>query len=850
MAESFVFDITDSLLGKLASYVYEEASRAYGVSKDLQRIKDTLSIVRGLLLDAEHKKNQQHALREWLKQIQNICYDAEDVLDEFELQHKKKQVLEASGSTMVKVSHLFSSSSPLAFRFKMAHQLKKLKNRLNKVAADGTGFGLVRIHDEPRLAVQRRELTHSHVDASSLIGRENEKESIIKLLMESNPRGLGTKSMSVIPIVGIGGLGKTTLAKLVFNDKKIDEVFQLKIWVCVPDDFDIRKIIIKIINSAFSSTSAPPSVAFAHQEDINHFDIEQLQICLRHKLYGQKFILVLDDIWNDDRAKWIELTDLINVGAAESKIIVTTRSNSIASMMGTVSPYVLEGLSLDNCLSLFVKWAFKDGDEEKYSNLVEIGKEIVKKCAGVPLAVRTLGSSLFSKYDLNKWIFVRDHEIWKLEQKKDDILPALKLSYDEMPSYLRQCFAYFSLFPKNDAIIVINITTLWIALGLVESTNESEELEHIAREYIHELHSRSFLQDFTDKGDLSFFKMHDLIHDLALYVAKEKFVIVDSNNRNMSEQARHLSIIENDSLDRVLFSKSKSVRTILFPVKGVGLDNESLLDLWISRYKYLRFLDLTDSSFDTLPNSIGELKHLRGLGLSNNNKLKRLPHSIFKLHNLQFLYLDGCTELETLPRGLGKMTNLRLLSITTKQSVLTLTEFVNLNHLKCLVFQYCKNMKFVFSGEQQLTSIETLCLYSCGSLESLPLHIFPKLQSLVIADCKMLNLSLNNESPVKKLMMKHLFVNDIPGLLTLPGWICAAENLETLTIYDLSNLQTFPECLTTMTHLKRLVIRGCPQLLSLPSGIHHLTALEELYIDGCPELCRKCQPQSGSLYGW
>ncbi|PNX66077.1 disease resistance protein rga2-like, partial [Trifolium pratense] len=157
----------------------------------------------------------------------------------------------------------------------------------------------------------------------------------------------------------------------------------------------------------------------AHQENINHFDIEQLQIRLRHKLSGQKFILVLDDIWNDDRAKWIELSDLINVGAVESKIIVTTRSNSIASMMGTVPSYVLEGLSPENCLSLFVKWAFKNGEEEKYSNLVEIGKEIVRKCAGVPLAVKTLGSSLFSKYDLNKWIFIRNHEIWKLEQKKE-----------------------------------------------------------------------------------------------------------------------------------------------------------------------------------------------------------------------------------------------------------------------------------------------------------------------------------------------------------------------------------------------------------------------------------------------
>ncbi|PNX75437.1 disease resistance protein rga2-like, partial [Trifolium pratense] len=254
----------------------------------------------------------------------------------------------------------------------------------------------------------------------------------------------------------------------------------------------------------------------AHQENINHFDIEQLQIRLRHKLSGQKFILVLDDIWNDDRAKWIELSDLINVGAVESKIIVTTRSNSIASMMGTVPSYVLEGLSPENCLSLFVKWAFKNGEEEKYSNLVEIGKEIVRKCAGVPLAVKTLGSSLFSKYDLNKWIFIRNHEIWKLEQKKDDILPALKLSYDEMPSYLKQCFAYFSLYPKDSVFSISEIADIWIALGLVQSMNESENLQNIARDYINELLSRSLLQDFFITGNRGSFKVHDLIHDLAL----------------------------------------------------------------------------------------------------------------------------------------------------------------------------------------------------------------------------------------------------------------------------------------------------------------------------------------------
>ncbi|KAK7336556.1 hypothetical protein VNO77_17101 [Canavalia gladiata] len=269
----------------------------------------------------------------------------------------------------------------------------------------------------------------------------------------------------LFPLWVLGGLGKTTLAKLVFSDNRMDGLFQLKMWVCVSDDFDIRHIIIKILNSASASTSASaPTIALAHQENLNNLDMEQLQSRLRCKLSGQKFSLVLDDIWNDDRAKWIELKKLIKVGAMGSKVLVTTRSNWIASMMGTVPSYVLEGLSLEECLSLFVKWAFKEGEEEKYPNLVEIGKEIVKKCQGVPLTVRTLGSSLFSKNELDKWEFVRDNEIWKLKQKRDDILPALKLSYDQMPSHLRHCFAYFSLCPKDFGFTSVQTTNLWVNL--------------------------------------------------------------------------------------------------------------------------------------------------------------------------------------------------------------------------------------------------------------------------------------------------------------------------------------------------------------------------------------------------
>ncbi|KAK7378158.1 hypothetical protein VNO80_03595 [Phaseolus coccineus] len=305
-------------------------------------------------------------------------------------------------------------------------------------------------------------------------------------------------------------MGKTTLAKLVFNDKRMDDLFQLKMWVCISDDFDIRQIIIKIINSA------APTTALAHQENIKNFDIEQLQSRLRLKLSGQKYLLVLDDIWNDDRAKWIELKDLIKVGALGSKIVVTTRSNSIASMVGTVPSYVLEGLSMENCFSLFVKWAFKEGEGKNYPDLLEIGKEIVKKCRGVPLAVRSLGSSLFLILDLERWEFVRDHEIWKIKQKKDDILPALKLSYDQMPSYLRHIFAFFSLYPKDYGFSSAEIVVLWESLGLLQSPVGNRKLENIARQYIDELQARSLLEDFEDFGHYYYFKVHDLVHDLAL----------------------------------------------------------------------------------------------------------------------------------------------------------------------------------------------------------------------------------------------------------------------------------------------------------------------------------------------
>nr|XP_007162202.1 hypothetical protein PHAVU_001G132700g [Phaseolus vulgaris]ESW34196.1 hypothetical protein PHAVU_001G132700g [Phaseolus vulgaris] len=832
MAEYFVFEIAESLLGKLASNLYEEVSRAFDLYEDVQGLRDTLLIVKGLLLDAEEKKEKKHGLREWLRQIQNVCLDPEDLLDGFESQSLRKQVLKASGSTRMKVDHFFSSSNSLVFRFRMARQIKNVRRRLDKIAADGSKFGLEKI-DIDQSCLQRREMTYSHVDASRVIGREKNREEIMKLLMQPHLHGdgYGDQSVCVIPIVGIGGLGKTTLAKLVFNDKRMDDLFPLKMWVCISDDFDIRQIIVKIINSA-----SDPIISAVPQESINNLDIEQLQSRLRHKLSYQKYLLVLDDVWNENRSKWIELKDLIKVGAIGSKIIVTTRSHSIASMMGTVPSYVLEGLSAENCLSMFLKWPFREGEEKEHPNLVEIGKEIVKKCGGVQLALKTSGSSLFSVFDLERWEIMRDHELLNLKQQKDDILPSLKLSYDQMPSYLRHCFAFFSLYPKDFAFTSAEMANFWVTLGLLRSAFGSQQIENVGKLYIYELYSRSFLEDFLDFGTHYYFKLHDLVHDLSLYVAKEEFLMVNSHTHKIPEQIRHISVVENDSLSHTLFPKFRGVRTIIFPVDGVGVGSEYLLETWIKRYKYLRHLDLSDSSFETFPNSIAKLEHLRALSLDNNCSIKRLPNSFCKLQNLQILYLRRCLGLETLPKRLGMLISLRKLYITTKQSMF----------LHSLIFEYCDNLKFLFRGAQtQLPSLEVLMIQSCENLESLPLHLLPKLEVLILTRCVMLNLSLISERPIQRLMIKNLYIEQYKcdfscsGLHTLPQWIQGASNtLRTLSILNCHCLEKLPEWLNTMTHLKMLHI------------MHRLGALEDLIIDGCPELGQKCEPQSGEYWSF
>ncbi|KAL9411788.1 hypothetical protein AB3S75_045402 [Citrus x aurantiifolia] len=848
MVESY-FPI-EKLLEKLRGFAYKELLLFCGVKNDLQKLEETLTIVKSVVLDAEEKQAHNHRLSVWLGKLKDACYDAEDVLDEFEVEVLRRQVMKQR-SIGRKFRNFFGSSNPIAFRFRMGHQIKKIRERFDEIAKLRGEFNLIeRLDDHRRVVHKEREPTHSFVLSSDIIGRDKDREKIIELLMQASSGE--SETVSVVPIVGLGGLGKTALAKLVYNDQRVEEHFELKIWICVSEDFDERQIMTKIIKS----------ITGQNQCDL---DTDQLQRILRDRLNGKRYLLVMDDVWNEDSEAWRKLKSLFLGGANGSKILVTTRSRKVASIMGTrggTTSYNLQGLPFEDCLSLFMKCAFKE-ERDKHPNLVKIGEEIVKKCGGIPLAVRTLGSLLYCSTDEHDWEYVRDNEIWKLEQKANDILPVLRFSYDQLPPRLKQCVAYCCIFPKDFEFSSYALVQFWMAHGLLQLHNNNEELEDIGMRYVKELLSRYFFQDLTFGmlGMETFsFKMHDLMHDLALLVAKDEFLVVNSDCQSIPKSVRHLSFAtanasRNDFSS--LLSDLGRVRNIFFSTDDEKT-SQSFVESCISKSQFLRVLDLNGSAIEVCPRKMGNLKHMRRLDLAGNSKIKKLPKSICELQSLQTLNLEGCLELEELPKDIRYLVSLRVLGLTTKQKSLQESGIRSLSSLRWLSISKCRNLEHLFEEIDQLSLLRTLLIANCPRLISLPpaIKYLSSLETLMLWKCESLDLNLNVEMEGEgshhdrkntRPHLRRVFVVEITQLLELPQWLlqCCTDTLRNLVIADCPNFIALPGSLKDLEALETLIIAGCPKLSSLPEDMHRLTTLKLLTIAECPALSERCKPPTG-----
>ena len=268
-------------------------------------------------------------------------------------------------------------------------------------------------------------------------------------------------------------------------------------------------------------------------------NLDLLQQKLKESLGDKKFLLVLDDVWEKCHREWEGLRIPLLAAGEGSKVVVTTRNPNVGKIMRADHTHPLEGLSKAHCWSLFQKLAFENKDSCPYPQVLEsIGRKLVAKCRGLPLAVKALRSLLYSKTDRREWEQILESEIWGLQDH--EILPSLLLSYQDLPLHLKRCFAYCSIFPKKHEFNREPLILLWTAEGLLQFSKSNKRMSKVGEQYFDELLSKSFLQKSVFNE--SWFVMHDLMHDLAQYIFREFCIgFEDDKVQEISVNTRHSS---------------------------------------------------------------------------------------------------------------------------------------------------------------------------------------------------------------------------------------------------------------------------------------------------------------------
>ncbi|XP_044957318.1 disease resistance protein RGA2-like [Hordeum vulgare subsp. vulgare] len=395
MAESLLLPVVEGLAGKAADALVQTVTRMCGLDEDRQTLERHLLAVQCKLANAEERSQTNAYLRSWMEKLKAVAYEADDVLDDFQYEALRRKA-QIGKSTSRKVLSYVTCRSPLLFRFAMSRKLKGVLEKIKELVEEMNMFGLENSGNREGPQLPWRQ-THSKLDESTnIFGRDDDKEGVVKLLLDQQDQ----QNVQVLPIFGMGGLGKTTLAKMVYNDQDVQQHFQLKMWHCVSDNFDVIAIVKSIIELATNERC-----------DLSD-NIELLQKKLDGTIGRKRFLLVLDDVWNEEKRMWDdELRPLLcSVGGPGSVILVTCRSKQVASIMCTIKPHELAFLGEEDSWELFSKKAFSNGVEQQ-AELVAIGRKIVNKCGGLPLALKTMGGLLSSKQQVQEWKAIEETNI-------------------------------------------------------------------------------------------------------------------------------------------------------------------------------------------------------------------------------------------------------------------------------------------------------------------------------------------------------------------------------------------------------------------------------------------------------
>ncbi|CAI0555041.1 unnamed protein product [Linum tenue] len=648
----------------------------------------------------------------------------------------------------------------------------------------------------------------------------------------------------------MGGLGKTTLAQLVFDDKQVRDYFDIKAWVYVSQSFDIKMILLKMLESIT-------------RQKVGDLMLDVLQAQLREKIQGKRYLFVLDDVWEENRRSWENLGNHLAFGALGSKVLVTTRSTRVAEFAGRalksrtstsssiVEPHFLEGLSEGESWQILQA---KSLPRQIPAEVQHIGKQILRQCRGVPLAVSTIAGVLADSTDPKmEWPSFLEKGLSSImnEGGEVSIMATLQVSFNLLPSHMKHCFTYCGLFEKGFRFGIPMLVRFWVAQRYIES-------EDIGYDYFKTLWWRSFFQEveMDELGNLSTCRMHDLMHDLADSIAGDNIKRSTSSSvlQNVPSKARHLCITrggydnprqeDSDGGDE-LGSMSK-VRTLICFQSLSSEELEQILNNFL-RLRVLVICSYDESAYTSLK-LVGKLKHLRYLGMLGFHKMKNLPDSIINLVNLQVLNLIGGESLQELPRGIKKLVNLKHLDLDR-------TSWKNLRHipkgigeLKLLqtlpIFVVGKRSSCSGNGEiagaelNELEGLNALCgeliIIGLGNVHSLKksVYVFKEklhLQSLVL-DWSQYDLRLlsGRDEGILEMLWPHPNLKKLTihgsiafGGVKLPIWLSSLTNLVKFSLKDGHRCEYLPAQLHQMVSLKELEISNCPMLKGINNDATH-----------------------------
>ncbi|XP_057778376.1 disease resistance protein RGA2-like [Salvia miltiorrhiza] len=809
--------------------------------KDAAKLAGNLDMIKNFLYDAEMRSITSKAVKSWLKKLEDVAFDADNVLDEINYHILSKQIKPKK----TKVPSCFSCFNHISRSRNMALKIKEINENLESINKEAAELGLVeKLANEPTLVNATLE-TNSFTLDPIFIGRDDVASEIVEMLTSSITTD--ERAVFILPIVGMGGLGKTTLTRRVFNRLKDENRLGSHIWVHVSPNFD-PIILFKKIFKGLTSVE----VEVESTEDI----LSKLQNALKDKTY----LLVLDDAWNED----------------------------LASILNPLHTHELKGLSQEDCWSIIKVKTF--GEENVPSEFEDIGKKIASRCQGLPLAANVVGGVLHNKSE-EKWRSIEEKWL-SADEGGDYITKILRLSYDNLsPPLLKKCFAHCSMFPKGFEINKHKLIEFWMAEGFLQADGR-DDMESVGEKFINVLLHNSLLQVSKRDGDgnVESCGMHDLLHDLACSVSNS------SNNTGGSSRVRYM-ILEKEESSRISKEMVKYLRTLLisYGCDSSGINFSDFESLHVLRLEYgvkelsssiqklihLRYFDISKTRIEYLPDWIGEFFHLQTLRVVSEY-LKKLPSTIKYLINLRHLYI---TEKVELPAGIGRLTSLQTLKYfpVGDDNGCKIEELGSLNNLKgglrirnlervhdkeearkANLFQKSKILKLrlVWGDEREgerndenvleglqphsdlkklkisgykgsrfplwtqkmavgdvvLNKLMSLSLYNCKECEGIPMlgHL-PNLKSIVLnglSNLKCINSSfygmVNKDTRIVFPSLEKLRLEHMPNL---------AEWAE-IEVSGGSEVKLFPR-------LQHLEIDDCEQLMSVPSHVssclQHLT---------------------------